>query len=204
MYIPKSNEITDEPVLWALMREFNFALLISSQNDVPFATPVPFTQDETKRTLSTHIARANPQWQHLSPDREVLIVFQAEHALISPRWYEHAQSVPTWNYATVHAYAKPRILEPDELRSQLIALMAHHAHTDYMANLSEDYLAGMQKGIVGLEFTDVRLEGKFKLSQNKSVQDQRNVATHLDAQGELERGVAARMRVNLRVNLDGE
>jgi transcriptional regulator len=197
MYIPKWNQVTDEPILWALMREFNFALLISSHDDVPFATPVPFTQDEARRTLRTHIARANPQWQHLSPDREVLIVFQAEHALVSPRWYEQALSVPTWNYATVHAYARPRILESEELRAQLTALMSHHAHTDHMESLSEEYLAGMQKGIVGLEFTDVRLEGKFKLSQNKTVQDQRNVVAQLEQQGQLERGIAARMRSNL-------
>ncbi len=197
MYIPKFNQVTDEPILWALMREFNFALLISSHNDVPFATPVPFTQDESTRTLRTHVAKANPQWQHLSPDRDALIVFQAEHALISPRWYEQAKNVPTWNYATVHAYAKPRILEPEELRAQLTALMARHAHTDHMESLPEDYLAGMQNGIVGLEFTDVRLEGKFKLSQNKSVQDQKNVVAELDRQGELERGIAERMRVNL-------
>ena len=197
MYIPAFNRVTDEPTLWALMREFNFALLISSQNDVPFATPVPFTLDEPNRRLSTHVARANPQWQHLSPDRDALIVFQAEHALVSPRWYEQAQSVPTWNYATVHAYARPRVMTPDELRAQLTALMAHHAHADDMAGLSEEYLAGMQKGIVGLEFTDVRLEGKFKLSQNKTARDQHSVASHLERQGELERGIAARMRENL-------
>jgi transcriptional regulator len=197
MYIPKWNQVTDEPALWALMREFNFALLISSHEDVPFATPVPFTQDEARRTLRTHIARANPQWKHLSSDRDALIVFQAEHAFVSPRWYEASPQVPTWNYATVHAYAKPRILEPEELRAQITALMSHHDHADHMESLPEEYLAGMQKGIVGLEFTDVRLEGKFKLSQNKTAQDQKNVIAHLDAEGELERGVAARMRANL-------
>ena len=197
MYIPTWNHVTDEPTLWALMREFNFALLISSHDDVPFATPVPFTLDEPNCKLSTHIARANPQWQHLSSDRDVLIVFQAQHAFVSPRWYEQSPQVPTWNYATVHAYAKPRILDAVELRAQLEALMAHHAHADYMATLSDEYVARMQNGIVGIEFTDVRLEGKFKLSQNKTEQDQKNVIAHLDAQGELERGIAARMRANL-------
>lgn len=197
MYIPKFNQITDEPTLWALMREFNFALLISSVENLPFATPVPFTLDEAKRTLSTHIARANPQWKQLSPDREVLIVFQAEHAFVSPRWYELSPQVPTWNYATVHAYARPRILNDDELRAQITALMAQHGHADHMASLPEEYLVKMQNGIVGLEFSDVRLEGKFKLSQNKTVQDQKNVIAHLSAEGELERGVAARMRANL-------
>lgn len=197
MYIPTFNHVTDEPTLWALMREFNFALLISSHDGLPFATPVPFTLDEPNRKLSTHIAKANPQWQHLSAQQEVLIVFSAQHALVSPRWYESAPNVPTWNYATVHAYARPRIMDAAELRAQLEALMAHHAHADHMASLSDEYISRMQNGIVGLEFFDVRLEGKFKLSQNKTVQDQQNVIAHLDAQGELERGIAARMRANL-------
>ena len=198
MYIPKLNEVTDEPTLWALMREFNFALLISSDAaGVPFATPVPFTMDESKRVLRTHIAKANPQWKHLEPDRDVLVVFQAEHALISPRWYESSPQVPTWNYATVHAYGRPRILEFAELRAQLGALMDHHAHTDHMRDLPEEFVDRLQNGIVGIEVAVMKLEGKFKLSQNKSEQDQRNVIQHLDQQGELERGVAARMQANL-------
>jgi transcriptional regulator len=204
MYIPKLYEVTDEPTLWAFMRQFNFALLISSDAaHVPFATPVPFTMDEGKRVLRTHIARANPQWRQLEPEREALVVFQAEHALISPRWYESSPQVPTWNYATVHAYGRPRILDPAELRTQLEALMDHHAHADDMHNLPEEFVNRLQNGIVGIEVTVTRLEGKFKLSQNKSERDQRNVIEHLEAQGELERGVAARMKANLEnMNLE--
>jgi transcriptional regulator len=198
MYIPKLNEVTDDPTLWALMRKFNFALLISNDGTgVPFATPVPFTMDEGRRVLRTHIARANPQWKHLEPEREVLVVFQAEHALISPRWYESSPQVPTWNYATVHAYGRPRILDAAELRAQLGALMDHHAHTDDMHDLPEEFVDRLQNGIVGIEVTVTRLEGKFKLSQNKSERDQRNVIEHLEAQGKLEQGMAARMKANL-------
>jgi transcriptional regulator len=206
MYIPKLYEVTDEPTLWAFMRQFNFALLISSDAaHVPFATPVPFTMDEGRRVLRTHIARANPQWRQLEPKREVLVVFQAEHALISPRWYESSPQVPTWNYATVHAYGRPRILEVTELRAQLEALMDHHAHADDMRNLPEEFVDRLQAGIVGIEVTVTRLEGKFKLSQNKSERDQRNVIDHLEAQGELERGVAARMKANLEnTNLEAK
>jgi transcriptional regulator len=197
MYIPSINRITEEPPLWQLMREFNFAMLITAPDGVPFATPVPFALDESTRRLSTHVAKANPQWQHLEPDREVLIVFQAEHALISSRWYEAAPNVPTWNYATVHVYATPRILEGVEARAQVEDLMKHHAHDHDMNQLPDDYVAKMLNALVPIEFTVTRLEGKFKLSQNKSERDQRNVIEKLEGQGELERGIAARMKEQL-------
>jgi transcriptional regulator len=197
MYIPAFNRVEDESVCWALMREFNFALLVTAPDGVPFATSVPFTMLEAERKITTHVARANPQWRHLEPDREVLIVFQGEHAFVSPRWYEHAPQVPTWNYATVHAYAKPRIMNQEETRSQLEELMHQHAHADHMQTLPDEFVTKLQNGIVGLEFSITRIEGKLKLSQNKSQHDQRSVIQHLETQGELERGVAARMKANL-------
>jgi transcriptional regulator len=121
------------------------------------------------------------------------VVFQAEHALVSSRWYDSTPNVPTWNYATVHAYGKARLLTEAQTRSQLEALMQQHGHAAEMADLSEKYLEGMQKGIVGFEVVDLRLEGKFKLSQNKTDLDRQNVKAALEQQGELERGVAARM-----------
>jgi transcriptional regulator len=197
MYLPTYARVEDETVSWSLMREFNFALLVTAPEGIPFATPVPFTISEAHRKLSTHVAKANPQWQSLQPDREVLVVFQGEHAFVSPRWYESSPQVPTWNYATVHVYAKPRILDFAETRAQLEALMEVHGHAPDMAELPEAYLQKMQNGIVGIELAVTRLEGKFKLSQNKSQADQRNVSAHLEESHSLERGVAARMKANL-------
>jgi transcriptional regulator len=197
MYVPAYSRVEDEAVCWALMREFNFALLVTAPDGVPFATSVPFTVNEASRHLSTHVARANPQWQHLEPDREVLVVFQGEHAFVSPRWYEAKEAVPTWNYATVHAYALPRLLQGEELQAQLEALMAMHAHTSDMQGLSEPYLERMRRAIVGIELTVTRLEGKLKLSQNRSASDQGSVAARLEQGNELEQGVAARMNTNL-------
>ena len=179
------------------MCEFSFALLITAPDGVPFATPLPFTILEDTHRLLTHVSKANPQWQHLQPDREVLIVFQGDHAFISPRWYESSPQVPTWNYATVHAYATPRIMDFVATRAQLEALMNAHDHAGDMAALPEEYLAKMQNGIVGIELRVTRLEGKLKLSQNKSIRDQQNVVAELEAAGPLERGVAQRMRTNL-------
>ncbi len=198
MYIPKHNAVTEEAPLWELMRQFNFALLITAPDGVPFATPIPFTPLEDSRTLTAHVARANPQWQHLESAKEVLVVFQAEHALISTRWYEDKLEVPTWNYATVHAYGKARLLNAKETRMQLGALMQQHGHNQEMNDLPEKYVAGLQKALVGFEIQIIRLEGKFKLSQNRSLQDQKNVIQHLEQQGELEQGIATRMQNNLK------
>jgi transcriptional regulator len=194
MYIPKFNAVTEEPPLWDIMRHFNFAMLITAPDGVPFATSIPFTVLEEARKLTAHVAKANPQWQHLETTKEVLVVFQAEHALISSRWYEKHPNVPTWNYATVHVYGTSLLLNADETRAQLIALMEHHGHDSDMNALSEKYLAGMQNELVGFEIDITRIEGKFKLSQNRSKQDQQNVIAKLEQQGELERGIAGRMK----------
>ena len=196
MYIPAYSSMT-ETDSWALMREHAFALLVTAPDGVPFATSVPFTIIKESRTLLTHVSIANPQWRHVQPEREVLVIFQAEHAFVSSRWYESAPQVPTWNYATVHAYATPRILETDELHAQLEGLMQTYGHAADMTALPADYLERMQKGIVGIGLQVTRLEGKQKLSQNRTEADQRGAIAQLETQGELERAVAARMRVNL-------
>ena len=77
MYLPKHFEVTDQNVLWSLMHDFNFALLVTAPNGLPFASSVPFVVNREQNLLSTHLAKANPQWQHFEPEREVLIVFQA-------------------------------------------------------------------------------------------------------------------------------
>jgi transcriptional regulator len=194
MYIPAHNAVTEEAPLWDVMREFNFAMLITAPDGIPFATSIPFTPLENTRKLTAHVAKANPQWQHFETAKEVLVVFQAEHALISSRWYEKHPNVPTWNYATVHVYGTPRLLNADETRAQLIALMEHHGHSPDMNELSEKYKTGMQNELVGFEIDITRIEGKFKLSQNRSKQDQHNVIAKLEEQGELEHGIAERMK----------
>ena len=194
MYLSKHFEVTDQTVLWQLMQEFNFALLVTAPNGLPFASAVPFVVNREQNVLSTHLAKGNPQWKHLEPNREVLIVFQAEHALISSRWYAATPNVPTWNYATVHAYATPRVLDADGLTVQVEALMRQHGHESDMQALPEDYLTGMKNRIVGIEFSVTRLEGKFKLDQSKSKADRQSVIPHLETQSAAEQGIARRMR----------
>ncbi len=95
-----------------LMQEHNFAALVTQQPDgVPLATHLPFILDTERGpygTLFGHMARANQQWQSFDSTQEVLLIFQGPHAYISPSWYDEKLSVPTWNFAAVHAYGKPQ------------------------------------------------------------------------------------------------
>src|SRR5262245_9775346 len=114
MYIPNSFREDDQGELYALIRQYNFAILVTQHDGAPFATHAPFLLDAERGphgTLLAHLARANPQWRDFDGEQEALVIFQGPHAYISPSWYEVAPSVPTWNYAAVHAYGRPRIVD---------------------------------------------------------------------------------------------
>jgi transcriptional regulator len=200
MYIPKSFQSDDLAQLHDLMRQYNFAILATQHDRAPFATHLPFMLDSERGpqgTLIAHMARANPQWRDFGGG-EVLVIFQGPHAYISPSWYEQHPSVPTWNYAAVHAYGVPRIVEDhDELRRMLGALVATHEAAfaqPWRMELPDDYLDKMMRAVVGFEIEITRLEGKLKLSQNRSEHDQHQVAEALgQSENQLDLGVAAMM-----------
>ncbi len=187
MYIPKSNLEDDEDVLHQFMRDYNFAILVSQHEGQLAATHLPVLLDSERGehgVLIAHVARANPQWKSFESDQEVMVIFQGPHAYVSPSWYETHPSVPTWNYAIVHAYGIPRIVEDQErLYGMLDSLV--HRHEDPrnpswdMHTLPEDYMDKMMQAVVGFEIEITRLEGKYKLSQNRSETDQHNVVENL-------------------------
>ena len=188
MYIPAHFREDDLATIQALMREYSFATLVSTTEDgVPIATPMPFLLESEPApygTLKAHMALGNPQWRTFRQDREVLVLFQGPHAYITPSWYEEPLSVPTWNYATVHAYGIPRIMEdPAALYVFLKALI--HTHEAQFAvpwpfeRLPGDYVEKMMKGIVGFSIEITRLEGKWKMSQNRTPQERARIAEEL-------------------------
>src|SRR5207302_2568468 len=155
MYIPKAFREDDLKTLLKLIREYSFATLITQHEGVPFATHLPFILDAQRGpngTLLAHMARANPQWQHFASGQEELVIFQGPHAYISPSWYEVELSVPTWNYATVHAYGRPRIVRDQvELYSHLRDLVATHEAQfaePWSFQLPTDYIERLMKGVV--------------------------------------------------------
>jgi transcriptional regulator len=144
------------------------------------------------------MARANPQWRHFADGQEALVIFQGPHAYISPSWYTDHQSVPTWNYAVVHAYGMPRLLEDVETRALLQSLVeTFEAPLEppwRLDSLPEENITRMLRGIVGFEIEIARLEGKLKLNQNRPEVDQERVVEVLEASGDPnDAGVAAWM-----------
>jgi transcriptional regulator len=186
MYIPKAFREDDLNILHKLMREYSFATLITLHEGVPFATHLPFILDAKRGpngTLLAHMARANPQWRDFKSEQEVLVIFQGPHAYVSPSWYEVELSVPTWNYAVVHVYGIPRLLEDSEELYKLLKILiqTHEAQFEnaWPFQLSNDYLQKMMRGIVGFEIEITRLEGKFKMSQNRTESERENVIAAL-------------------------
>jgi transcriptional regulator len=201
MYLPNWFREERLPVLQALMRQYGFATLITAPEGVPFASHLPFLLDPERGefgALRAHMARANPQWQHFREATEVLTVFQGPHAYISPLWYANQPSVPTWNYAVVHAYGTPRLLNEEELYAALRDLIAGYEPQPDALNIPEAFARGQMNAIVGFEIVIQRLEGKFKLSQNRPATDRRQVIAALEqSNAQQEREIAARMRDNL-------
>lgn len=184
MYIPDHFRVEDIERLSALMRDYSFATLISHADTGPFASHLPMLyrpdpSGATRGTLMAHMARTNPQWQHFTPEREALAIFHGPHTYISPSWYANIPAVPTWNYAVVHAYGHVSIIESHErvvalLRETMLAYEPEPAKP-WEVLMPAEYRDRLMRGLVAFEMVLHRLEGKFKLSQNRSEADVRGV-----------------------------
>ena len=186
MYTPPAFREDDLPTIHALMRENSFAILVTQRDGVPIATHLPFMVDTERGpygTLLGHMARANTQWQTFVEQQEALVIFQGPHAYVTPSWYDPGLNVPTWNYAAVHAYGTPRLIDDEAtLHAMLSRLTATHEagfEQPWLLEMSADDFRGKLKGVVGFELEIARLEGKMKLSQNRSLADQERVAAAL-------------------------
>jgi transcriptional regulator len=192
MYVPKHFAETDVARLHALMRAHAFATLVSVIDGVPFATHVPLLLDPERGpfgTLVGHMARANPHWQAFDASSPALAIFHGPHAYVSPRWFASTPNVPSWNYEVVHASGSPRVLEDSAVVRALLersaAIFEAGAATPWtLASVPENYVAGLQRGIVAFEIPIERLEGKRKLSQNKSATDRAGIAVGMRAEGQ--------------------
>lgn len=183
MYQPAHFKIENQPELLAFMQAHGFVTLVTAPDGVPFATHLPMlVAQEGKIYLRSHLARANKQWQHFD-GREVLVIFQGPHALIDPAWYDSAPNVPTWNYAVVHAYGLPRVVEGEASRQIAYGLV--QKYTPDMQAIPEDFERRKLAGVVTFEIEVTRLEGKFKLSQNKTPQDRQNVTAALQQSADM-------------------
>ena len=189
MYIPAHNRIDDRGKINAFIHAYGFATVINSDGERPFASHLPVLLDEASGQLRSHMARANPQWKQFSPEKEVLCIFHGPHAYISPSWYADSHTVPTWNYGAVHVYGRPALVDnPDALKQIVVdttekyeALMPE----PWRLPLSAEELGRMLKAIVGFTIEITRVEGKFKLGQNKTPADREGTVRGLANSGHL-------------------
>ncbi|MGB3615235.1 MAG: FMN-binding negative transcriptional regulator [Elainellaceae cyanobacterium] len=183
MYVPSAFREENTETLVAFMQAHSFATLVSIRDGMPVASHIPLvaTRQDDAIVLSGHLAKQNPQWQAFA-DHESLAIFTGPHAYVSPDAYEKRENVPTWNYIAVHAYGHPRPITLDSSREQMDQMIEDMVNTygpSYSAqwhSLSEGYRKGMMEGIVGFEMVVTRLDGKYKLSQNRTPADQASVA----------------------------
>jgi transcriptional regulator len=184
MYSPPYNRPEDRAEILAFMRANDFPLLVTGTGGALHASHLPVVVHERGEDLflDMHMAKNNPQWREFFDD-EVLVVFSGPHAYVSPRWYEQKERVPTWNYAAVHAYGTPKIIEGREPKyagqERLVAMHDPQWLTAFR-NLREQYVTSMLEGIVNFEIKVTRLETRWKLSQNRGRREMELIAAELE------------------------
>ncbi len=185
VYIPEHFRVQDHADAIAFMRANPFAILVSSTDEGPFAThaPVVVREVEDHLVIRGHVAKANPHWRHLEQRPGCLTIFHGPHAYVSASNYVTRENVPTWNYGAVHVYGKARTFaSPEDLQGILHQLIGtfEPAYADQWATFSETYRERMLSHIVGFEIAVTKIEAKFKLSQNRTREEQANVITSLE------------------------
>ena len=192
MYVPPAFREDELPTLHATMRAARLASLVTATDEGLVATPLPLflvLEEGPYGTLYGHVARANPQWK-LVPKGDAMALFAGPDAYVSPSWYpskqEHGKVVPTWNYIAVHAYGEPEFFE-DAARLLDVVTRLTNLHEGSRAepwavtDAPDAFIRSQLKGIVGLRLPITRIEGKRKMSQNRSAEDRAGVVAGLAA-----------------------
>ncbi len=198
MYTPKNLTMEDTGQIYAFMKAFSFAILVSNTNltkenkdkkdskqsqeaNSLNGTHLPFLLNEQEGVLYSHMAKANPHWQSLE-GTEVLIIFSGPHAYISPTWYAKSPAVPTWNYAAVHAYGKVSLLNDDDTLRVIDDTLKTYEPSLLKTNeegvkepVTDEFKHKLLSAIVGFKIEITKLEGKLKLGQHRPKADQEGV-----------------------------
>jgi transcriptional regulator len=186
MYTPPFNRVEDREKIHGFIHAYGFATVVSNTGKV-CASHLPVLLDESADGLGrlrSHMARANEQWKQFDSAREVLCIFHGPHAYISPSWYVMQHTVPTWNYAAVHVYGLPTIVDSAELKKIVYDTTEKYESSmpkPWAIPLSEHEVDAMLKAIVGFKIEITRVEAKFKLGQNRSPEDQEKMLNALAA-----------------------
>ena len=195
MYTPAHFRPEDRAKITAVLQANSFGLLVTPGPDGLVASHLPFLYDEAggpNGVLLAHMARANGQWKDFATlGEDALVIFQGEHGYISPTWYASyatMQHVPTWNYEAVHAYGVPRVIEDAartvDVLERTIRRYEAPGSTYSVRSHAPEYLDKMVKAIVAFEIPLTRLEGKLKLSQNRTREDLAGAIAGLEKTGD--------------------
>jgi len=177
VYTPDHFAVKDKEEIYSFIRKHTFGQLISTLEGRIFSTYMPFLLSDDQTCITGHIAKPNPQHSSLN-GQEVLITLEGPHGYVSPSWYE-GPGVPTWNYQAVHIYGKAKVFtDTDKLKTVVDTL------TDKYERLLHDpwipqYKAAALDMIVGIEVNISEIQGKYKLSQNRSINDRKEVIRQL-------------------------
>ena len=210
MYVPPHFLEDDKAALHRAIGETRLATLVTLGSEGLEASHVPILLDEGEGpygAIRGHLARANPQWRRASAETPALVMFLGPDAYVSPNWYatkrETGKVVPTWNYLAIHAYGRVEFFEDAErLRAIVTSLTQRHEGRREkpwaVSDAPEDYIQAQLRGIIGFRLPIDRLEGKWKLSQNRPEADRRGVVEGLEGEGGApESAIAQRMKDGL-------
>jgi len=187
MYLPRAFAIADLAELHGFMEQHNFATLVTHHSGEMIASHVPLVVDRQSGKFGRvrgHLAARNPQLAHFAAGVEALVIFQGDHRYISPSWYASAGNVPTWNYTAVHAYGRAQLLD----RTGMVALLKDLVHQHekpfdqpWDFDAEAQWIEKMLAHISGFAIEIEKLEGKYKLNQNRTPADRDRVVEILGA-----------------------
>jgi len=187
VYIPKPFLVEDRKVIVAFMQQFDFAAVVSHSDTGFVASHVPVLIREVGSELHIvgHVARGNSHWRLMQSQAESMVIFQGPHAYVSPTWYAVSPAVPTWNYAVVHAYGAARVREDATFIAGVVEDLTRRYEDQREHPWSTQAVPGesyekLLNAIVGFEISVSRCEAKFKLGQNRSVEDRAGTIAGLE------------------------
>jgi len=199
MYIPKINLATDRDEIVSFMKQFSFATIVTAKDSIPIATHLPFlvSSNGEKIVLTSHFAKANEQWRDIE-NNDALVIFSEPHAYISPTHYEKELNVPTWNYISIHAYGKGKLITETESVFKVLEKTIDNYENLYKQQWLRfplDYRLKLVNGIVAFEIVVKDLQAKKKLSQNRTETERQKIIDTLSKSNDTsEQLIAAYMK----------
>lgn len=176
MYVPAYSEFNDLPLICSFIQHYPFGTMVTNSDNELNANHYPFLINQNNEiTLWTHLATSNPQWKYFKNSKNCLLIFTGPHAYISPNYYENKLNVPTWNYTAVHLNCEVEIVDDvfmqKQLMTRIVETFEKSNQTNWKYELPEEFNQKLLNAIVWLKFKVKKIDGKFKLSQNREKAD---------------------------------